>query len=132
MPNKLGQIIGVQKHSFNIKNDNEEKVALSITIDFSTATDADIIAWLVSNRTIAGQRPWRSLSVAELNDLDGTSFVAQNIGQKVKSRVERIQALVNAGLPEKLAAFAVDNPEEFNTTVEDIAVPEPVTDTPTE
>ncbi len=123
MPNELGKLIGEQSHSFNIKNDHEDKVALSITVDFTTASDQDIIGWLVSNRTIAGQRPWRSLSKEELTDLNNTTFIAQNIGQKVKSRVEQIQALVNAGLPEKLATFAVDNPEEFKSTVDGIETP---------
>ena len=109
----IGQMIGVVGHSFNITNDNKDKVSLSIKIDFSTASDSDIRSWLTSNRTIQGQRPWRALSLDELNDLNGTTFIAQNIGCKVPSRAEQIQTLVNAGLPKSLAEFKLDNPAAF-------------------
>ena len=112
------------QHSFNITNDNKDKVSLSIKVDFSTASDSDIRGWLTSNRTIQGQRPWRALSETELKAMNGKTFIAQNIGQKVKSRAEQIQALVNAGLPKALAIFAVDNPEQFKSTVDNIKVEE--------
>ena len=113
----IGQAIGVVEHSFNITNDAKEKVQLRVKIDFTTASDNDIKGWLTSNRVIAGQRPWRSLSKEELQELDGQTFIAQSIGQKVKSREEKVQALVNAGLPRELAEFSVDNPEEFARVV---------------
>ena len=116
--NTIGQKIGIVSHSCKIsQSKGGPSTVINIKIDFSTATDQDIISWLVSNRAIAGQRPWRDLSMDELNELNGQTFVAQSIGQKVKSRQEKIQALVNAGLPEALAMFSVDNPEEFNKVV---------------
>jgi len=119
MSNEIGKAIGTIRHSLNITNDNGEKVQLTIGIDFSSASDNDIKSWLASNRIIAGQRPWRKLSVSELNELNGHTFVAQNIGQKVKSRNEQIsqfeQAFVNAGVGQEkaheLAMAAVDNPQ---------------------
>ena len=117
---KLGALIGIVRHSFNITNDGDEKTSLTINVDFTSASDIDIKNWLVSNRIIAGQRPWRKLSLAELVDLDGSTFIAQSIGQKVKSRSEQIQALVNAGLPENIAIMAIDNPSTFNTVMASI------------
>ena len=113
MTNQLGQIIGKVKHTFSTTNDNKEKVQLAIVIDFTSASDSDIVSWLSSNRVIAGQRPWRSLSIEELQDLDGTTFVAQRIGQKVKSRQEKVAELESLGLPEKVAVAAVDDPEKY-------------------
>jgi hypothetical protein len=109
----LGQMIGVIEHSFKITNDAKESVTLSVKIDFSTASDQDIKNWLASNRIIAGQRPWRVMSLNELKQLNGKTFAAQSIGQKVKTRAEQVQALVSAGLPKTLAEFAVDNPTKF-------------------
>ena len=119
----IGQTIGVVKHAFKITNDNEETVQLSIKIDFSTATDNDIKGWITSNRVIAGQRPWRSLSKVELTELDDKTFVAQNIGRKVKSRAEQVQSMVNAGFPNKLAEYAVDHPDEFQEVMNKVEVP---------
>jgi hypothetical protein len=126
--NILGKAIGKVSHSFNITNDAGNKVSLTITVDFSTASDQDIKSWLVSNRVIAGQRPWRALSKAELKAINGRTFMAQNIGQKVKSREEQIQTLVAAGLPRKLAEFSVDNPAAFQAAVDGIEVETPAED----
>lgn len=116
--NTIGQKIGIVAHSCKVsQSKGGPSTVINIKIDFSTASDQDIISWLTSNRAIAGQRPWRDLSMDELKDLNGQTFVAQSIGQKVKSRSEKIQALVNAGLPEALAMFSVDNPEEFNKVI---------------
>lgn len=114
----LGEMIGSVSHTFSITNDAKDKVRLTIEVDFSTASDVDIKGWLVSNRVIAGQRPWRKLSKEGLKDLDGEVFVAQSIGQKVKSRTEKAQDLINAGIPKDLAGFAVDNPAKFKEIME--------------
>jgi hypothetical protein len=132
MENILGKAIGKVSHSFNITNSNDEKVSLTVAVDFSTASDSDIKAWLVSNRIIAGQRPWRALSKIELESLNGKTFVAQNIGQKVKSREEQIQQLVAAGLPRKLAEFSVDNPQAFQEAVNCLEVETPAEEESTE
>ena len=109
----LGQQIGKVRHSFNITNDAKEKVQLTVTVDFSTASDVDVKSWLVSNRIIAGQRPWRALSRDEIKALDGTTILATEIGKKIKSREERIRLYVGLGLPRDMAELAVDNPVKF-------------------
>ena len=118
--NTLGQTIGIVKHSMSITNNAGDKVSLTIKIDFTTASDNDITNWLCSNRCIAGQRPWRGLSLSELKALDNRTFMASDIGKKVKSREDQINDLVGAGLPKALAVFAVDNPEKFQDVVKDI------------
>ena len=109
----LGQTIGKVRHSFTITNDAKNKVQLAVTVDFSTASDVDIKSWLVSNRIIAGQRPWRALSASEIRELDGTTILATDIGKKIKSREERIATYVSSGLPRLFAELAVDNPVKF-------------------
>ena len=114
----IGKAIGSIKHTLKVSQyKGGPSTQITIEIDFSTASDQDIKGWLVSNRVIAGQRPWRDLSENALEALNGQTFAAQSIGQKVKSREEKVQALINAGLPTKLAEFSVDNPEEFNKVV---------------
>ena len=120
----LGQSIGTIDHAFSITNDHDEKVTVSVKIDFRTASDQDIKGWLVSNRVIAGQRPWRALGKVELESMKGTVFVAQDIGRKIKSREERIQAHVNAGIPRKLAEVAIDNPEKFQAIMDEVVITE--------
>jgi len=115
---KLGSIIGKTKHSFTITNHADQKVSVSIWFDFTTASDDDIKSWLVSNRVIAFQRPTRGLSASEIRELDGSTIIASNAGQKIKSRSERINELVVAftsnGVDHStavmLATAAVDNP----------------------
>ena len=113
----LGQQIGKVRHTFSITNDAKEKVQLAVTIDFSTASDTDIKSWLVSNRVIAGQRPWRALSADEIRALDGQTIMATEIGRKVKSREERIATYVGLGLPRDLAELAVDDPSKFQSAM---------------
>jgi hypothetical protein len=120
----LGQTIGKVKHTFSVKNDHDDKVQLTMKVDFTTASDNDIKGWLVGNRIIAYQRPIRSLSKAEIAELDNTTIVAQNAGVKVKSHEEQVQSMVNAGFPRKLAEYAVDHPEEFKDVMDKVEVPE--------
>ena len=87
----IGQTIGIISHTFSITNDHDDKVQLSVRLDCRTASDDEIKGWITSNRIIAGQRPWRSLSKDELLELNGTTFIAQNIGQKVKSKEQIVQ-----------------------------------------
>ena len=87
----IGQTLGIISHTFSITNDAGDKVQLTAKLDCRTATDNDIKGWITSNRIIAGQRPWRSLSKNELLELNNTTFVAQNIGQKVKSKEQIVQ-----------------------------------------
>ena len=127
MSNAIGRMIGVVAHSFKVTNDKGAEVQLSVSIDFSTASDQDLKNWLVSNRIIAGQRPWRSLSQAELLNLQGQTFMAQDIGRKVKSRSDQIgafkAAFMSAGIDEdkaqELAEAAVDNPSALTIADKD-------------
>lgn len=112
MNNTIGKVVGTVKHTFSITNDRDEKVQLTVSINFDTAKDEDIKGWLVSNRIIAGQRPWRKLSKAELLKLDGTVFIAQNIGQKVKSAEEVKQ--------EATTAFDAMSPEQQDQFIKDL------------
>lgn len=125
MENRLGKMIGMVKTTCKTTiSGGGASVTNTIFVDFSTASDSDIKGWLASNRVIAGQRPWKGMEEEELKALDGQTFVAQNIGTKVKSRKEQIQALVAAGLPEELAVFSIDNPEKFQAVVNGIKVDE--------
>jgi hypothetical protein len=90
----LGQQIGQVQHSFSVTNTNGDKVSLQIVIDFSSASDADVRGWLASDRTIAGQRPWRAMSKVELVEMNGRVFNAVTIGAKVKSAAEVASALL--------------------------------------
>uniref|UniRef100_A0A6H2A2D5 Uncharacterized protein n=1 Tax=viral metagenome TaxID=1070528 RepID=A0A6H2A2D5_9ZZZZ len=111
----LGKQIGKVRHTMSITNSRDDKVQIKLVFDFSTATDAEIKAWALSNRVIAFQRPARDLSASELNALDGSTVIASDAGKKVVSREEKIKTLVNAGIPLKLAIIAVDNPELLET-----------------
>lgn len=126
----IGQMIGILTHSFKVSQyKGGPSTSLRVKVDFTTASDSDIKGWLTSNRIIACQRPLRGLSENELEALNDTTFIAQNIGQKVKSREDKVQELVNAGLPLKLAEFSVDNPTEFQNVVSNIDVtPKPKPD----
>ena len=118
--NKLGKAIGIVKTTCKttVGGKGGEEVRNLIYIDFSTASDTDIKTWLCSNRVIAGQRPWKAMSEEELTELDGTTFIAQSIGTKVKTKAEQIQTLVSAGLSEKLARFKLDSPEKFQAAID--------------
>ena len=116
MSNKLGEMIGKVRHSFKITNHQKESVTVGVTFDFTTVSDADIRSWLASDRTIALQRPARSLSASEISETyDGQTILANEVGKKMKSRQERIAELVNVGIPENLAEVAIDDPAKFET-----------------
>jgi len=110
MENTLGQMIGTLNHALSITNDNKEKVSIMVKIDFTTASDIDIKSWLCGSRAIAFQRPTRMLSKTEIEALNNTTVIAQNAGQKVKSRKEQIASLTAIGLPLNVAEAAIDNP----------------------
>lgn len=116
----LGKAIGILRHSFSITNDAKEKIQLTVNVDFSTSTDLDVKGWLISNRIIAGQRPWRALSVEELRELNNTTILASEIGRKVKSRAEKIAAYTSMGLTEAFAVMAVDHPTKFQAMMEQV------------
>ena len=117
----IGQAIGVVKHNLDITLDNGTKANAVVKIDFTNTSDADIASWLCSNRVISGQRAWRKMSLNEFNeDVDGMTFQANVIGQKVKTRSERIAVYTGMGLPLDLATLAVDDPTKFQTIMDSI------------
>lgn len=116
----LGTDIGEVTDNFTITNDANEKVQIRLTYDFSTATDADIKSWLCGNRRIALQRPSRSLSFEELEELNGQVLMAIDAGKKVKSREERITTYTAIGVPRDLAELAVDDPGRFQELMKQV------------
>lgn len=121
----IGEMVGVVRHTCSTKNDAGERVQTTIKIDFSSASDDDIKSWLTSNRVIAGQRVWRTLSVDEIKStVDGGTFMAQHIGRKIRSERERIADYVNAGIPENIAKMMVRNPEKANEIFKSVDVDE--------
>ena len=124
MSNDIGALIGKVTHAFNITNHGKEKVQVSVTLDFTTSSDADIKSWLASDRTIAMQRPMRSLSSAEITaNYDGQTVLASDVGKKIRSRAERIAELVNVGLPNDVAELAIDNPSSFADIMSSVTAP---------
>lgn len=124
MPNEIGMLIGKLSHAFNITNHAGDKTSVSVTLDFSTSSDADIKSWLASDRTIAMQRPMRSLSSAEItSNYNGQTILASDVGKKIKSRTERIAELVNVGLPNDVAELAIDNPASFADIMANVTAP---------
>ena len=113
----LGQQIGKVTRWFTVTNDTKDKISLKLTFDFSTTPNSDIHSWLCSNRIIAFQRPTRSLSKEEIEELDGSIIIATDAGKKVKSREERIATYTALGLPRDLAELAVDDPGRFQELV---------------
>lgn len=112
--NTIGKLVGKVKKTVKVSQyKGGPSTQITVWIDFSHSSDEEIRNWLASDRAIAGQRPWRTLSIDEIDALDGRTFNASTIGQKVKSRAEQIAELVNAGIPENLAGFALDNPTQF-------------------
>ena len=120
MENTLGKALGIIRHAHSVTNDAGDKVSMTINIDCRSASDNDVKSWVVSNRTIAGQRSWRALSKDELTELDGRTFIATQIGRKVKSRAEQVAVYVNMGLPTNLAEMAVDNPDKFQDAMDKV------------
>ena len=119
MENTIGEAIGIQIDNFSVKNDAGDTVKIRVKIDYSNMSDLDIMNCLNGNRRIPLQRVLRKMSKEEIADLDGTTFDANDVGKKIKSRSEKINefitAFVNAGVDKEqavvLATNAVDNPQ---------------------
>jgi hypothetical protein len=125
MSNEIGTLIGKITHAFNVTpHGTKTKTPLTVTLDFSTASNADIKSWLASDRTIAMQRPMRSLTSDEiLANYNGQTMLASDVGQKIRSRAERIAELVNVGLPNDVAELAIDNPSSFADIMANVTAP---------
>lgn len=129
MSNEIGKAIGKVTHSFGITGDTGWKSKATIEIDFSGVSDADIKSWLASNRIIAGQRVWRAMDLEEFeSSVNGQVHTASDIGKKVKTKAEKVSALMAIGLPEDLAKLAVDNPASFQNALDKLNVDDVVVD----
>jgi hypothetical protein len=116
--NTIGKLVGKVKKTVKVSQyKGGPSTQITVWIDFSHSTDEEIRNWLASDRAIAGQRPWRTLTIEEIDALDGQTFHASTIGTKVKSREDKIMDLVKAGLSRELAEFSVDNPDVFAQAV---------------
>ena len=96
MANTLGSLIGKVRHTFSITNDDKEKAQVTVIIDFTNSSDADIKSWLAGNRSIVIQRPWRALSAKEIKGLDGSVIAAEHAGRKVQSATEKVVTAIRA------------------------------------
>ena len=81
----LGKAIGITVDNFSVTNNAGVSTKIRVNIDYSGVSDTDIRSWLNGNRRIPLQRVLRSMTSAEIDALDGTTFMAETIGQKVKS-----------------------------------------------
>lgn len=124
---ELGQLIGKQTKSFGIKNDAKESVNLTVTFDFSTTPNHEVIDLILAKTVVKFQNNGgrRQLTRAGLLELDGITVMATDAGKKVKTREEQIMTIANTfmatGIPEekarKLAEVMVDSPEILNDLV---------------
>jgi hypothetical protein len=94
--NTLGSIIGIIEHTCSTTSKDGQKVTINVKMDCSNASDADIRGWIASSLAILGQRPWRLLTADEMKQLNGMTFDARTIGQKVKSLSESASALLTS------------------------------------
>lgn len=93
MANTIGQLVGIIKHTYSVKNDAGESVTVTSHFDCTHASDNDIRNWIASNRTIGVQRPARSLTASEITkSLDGATLDARYVGKKITSKREQFIA----------------------------------------
>lgn len=87
---------------------------LNVTLDFSGVDDATVLDWATDNRIISLQRVLRAADDDYLHSLNGKlELHASACGGKIETPAERVAKLVRAGMPEKLAKLAVENPTKF-------------------
>jgi len=94
-----------------------------IEIDYSGVDQESILEWATSNRVIAFQRSLRKLTRDECKALvrDGAITVhAPNAGHKIESESERINRLVNLGIPRNVAELAVRNPQALASVTAEV------------
>ena len=112
-----------KKTTRRIKSSTDETVTVTFTVDFSNASEDQILEWALASRVIAGQRPWRELSPDELRaSVDGQTIDATAIGQKIRSREDQIKATIAPalGVDREMAEWIVDNPAEYKKMLENM------------
>ena len=91
-----------------------KKHVISVNLDFSGVDNTQVLQWAADNRIIALQRVLRATDDKYIESLKGKLDVHSTAcGGKIETPEERIQKLVNAGMPPALAKVAVENPTKF-------------------
>lgn len=106
----------VRNVAFNVSGGNlGAKHAGNALIDYSGMSVASILAYADDNRVIALQRPLRLFTDEELKKhlVNPIKIHATACGAKIVTDVERIAALIRAGMPEPLAKLSVTDPTKF-------------------
>lgn len=84
------------------KDDPSHKITFKV--DFTGWTVQDLANLAIRPLVIAAQRVWRGLSVEQFNALNGTTFLASDMGKKPTQQID-VQATY-------MAIFANASPEE--------------------
>lgn len=105
MSNNIGRLIGVvETDEFGCMASGGTSLKVKIRIDFTDASDKDIIQWLIADRKIAFRSTRnKSLDEAKYKACTGKLFAASKIGEKPvlteaeKSRMQ-LDSLLKQGL----------------------------------
>ena len=99
--------------SWSTKNEEKEVAKMSAGIDFEGITLGQLCELACQPLIIRRQAIERKLSVEEIESSKGSTIHWSQMGLKIKSREEKIQEIMSAGLPRTLAERAVDDPQGF-------------------
>jgi len=99
--------------SWSTKNEEKEVAKMSAGIDFEGITLGQLCELACQPLIIRRQAIERKLSVEEIESSKGSVIHYSQMGLKIKSREEKIQEIMSAGLPRTLAERAVDDPQGF-------------------
>lgn len=98
------------RHTFKVTIDGTS-TTINIQIDWSGIEHVQILNWAARSRIIDFQRVLRGKTPEYVKSLDGCTFRASEMGKNIKTREDKINELVTAGIPEAIATQIVDNPE---------------------
>jgi hypothetical protein len=117
MENKLGQMIGVVKHSFTCTpSDGSKGYRVDTAYDFTNTSDVDIKTWLCGSRAIAQAKVVNALTMDEIDTLvSGRTFAAHLVGNKIVSLEEQRRNAMAT-----LEALKASNPEMFNELIDKV------------
>ena len=101
------------KRTWSTKNEAGETAKMNASIDFEGITLSQLCELACQPLVIRRQAIERKLSVSEIESSKGSVIHYSQMGLKVKSREEKVQEIMSAGLPRKLAEKAVDDPKGF-------------------
>jgi len=106
------------KRSWSTKNENGETAKMQASIDFEGITLGQLCKLACQPLIIRRQAIERKLSVSEIEASKGSTIHWSQMGLKIKSREEKIQEIMSAGLPRTLAERAVDDPQGFKALMD--------------